>query len=109
MNNEKTDIMPDVLMFIGRFSTNGSWLRTEVIDAFLFGCCWWFAYILSVRFAENDPRIMVDYISNHFGCKIGEEVYDITGVVTNDYFWQPWDECDDDTVIRRITEDCIMF
>lgn len=106
---ENDDLLSEVLMFIGRFSTDGRRERKEVIEAFTLGGCWWFAFILSVRFAAYKPEIMTDYVMNHFGCKIGSEVYDITGVVTNDYKWEPWKDCDDETVKRRITEDCIMF
>ena len=103
------DPTPEVLMFIGRFSTDGHRIRRDTIDTFTRGCCWWFAYILSVRFFEQNPRIMIDYVENHFGCKIGDEVYDITGIVTSYYKWEPWDECRDEVLKRRIAECCIMF
>ena len=107
--HHQKDRVPDVLMFIGRFSTDGRKIRKDTIETFTCGCCWWFAYILSVRFFEYNPRIMIDYVANHFGCKIGEEVYDITGIVTKEYKWKPWDECADEALKRRIIEDCIMF
>lgn len=103
------DPAPEVLMFIGRFSTDGWKERSDVIECFSFGCCWWFAYILSVRFAGYGSDIMVDYSSNHFGCKIGERVYDITGDVTDAYKWEQWRECADETLKKRIEECCIMF
>lgn len=31
----------------------------------------------------------MDYVANHFGCKIQERVYDITGDVTEQYKWEP--------------------
>ena len=52
---------------------------------------------------------MVDYVANHFGCKIGDRVYDITGDVTCKYGWEAWIHCRDQALMERITEDCIMF
>ncbi len=54
---------PDVLMFIGRFSTDGHNYRQEVIEAFTRGCCYWFAYILEARFGEQyGAEIVTDYV-----------------------------------------------
>ena len=103
------DVYPEVLMFIGRFSHGTEEVRAGVYDCFLCGCCWWFAYILSIRFAKYKPDIMIDYIQNHFGCKIDGIVYDITGDVTNDHNWKPWNECEDDQLKERIVQQCIMF
>ena len=103
------DLIPSVLMFIGRFSYGVSEPRKEVYECFLFGCCWWFAYILSVRFAENNPSIMIAYSNHHVGCKIGDDVYDITGIVTDKYVWEKWDDCTDASLRQRITDHCIMF
>ena len=64
---ERTTEMADVLMFIGRFSTDGRKEREQVLDAFLFGACWWFAFILKTRFEREYPcQIVVDYVQNHF-------------------------------------------
>ena len=103
------DMMPDVLMFIGRFSTDGQGTRREVVECFTQGCCYWFAFILHQRFLACGARIMIDYVANHFGCEIGGRVYDITGDVTEPYTWEPWCECGDAALIQRITEYCIMF
>ena len=46
-----TDITPDVLMFIGRFSHDHIGIRNQVQECFLNGCCYWFAFILKTRFA----------------------------------------------------------
>lgn len=108
MNEE--DIYPEILMFIGRFSTNGFTSREQVIECFTCGCCYWFAYILYSRFhKEIKCEIMIDYINNHFGCKIGNDIYDITGCVTNKYKWEKWDECNDSLLKNRIYEYCINF
>ena len=102
--------MPDVIMFIGRFMHDGINVRTEVVEAFTCGCCYWFAHILAARFGdEYGAEIVVDYVANHFGTRIRGRVYDITGDVTEGHTWEPWDACDDDLLRKRITDDCIMF
>ena len=102
--------MPDVLMFIGRFSNDGRREREQVRDAFLFGGCWWFAYILKTRFEKEYPcEIVVDYVSNHFACRINGSVYDITGRRADSGEWERWDDCQDELLKERITADCIMF
>ena len=99
----------DVLGFIGRFSTDGNKERDQVRDAFLFGCCWWFAFILKSRFEREYPcQIVVDYAANHFACRINGNIYDITGL-RRDGIWELWDDCDDESLKERITADCINF
>lgn len=101
----------DILMFIGRFSTNssGTTYREQVIECFTQGCCYWFAYILKARFEdEKGAEIVSDYTAGHFGTLIRGHVYDITGDVTDAYTWEPW-PCDDDLREKRITDGCIMF
>jgi hypothetical protein len=106
----RCDEIPDVLMFIGRFSTDGNKDREQVKDAFLFGGCWWFAFILKSRFEREYPcEIVVDYASNHFACRINGSVYDITGRRADSGEWERWDDCTDEALKKRITEDCIMF
>lgn len=100
----------DVLGFIGRFSMAGTGKpRQEVIEAFTCGCCFWFARILEERFVGLNPVIMTDYVENHFGTQIAGRVYDITGDVTEGHKWEPWSECEDASLVRRITEYCIYF
>ena len=106
MNDE---LYRDILVFIGRFSTDGSDYREQVIEAFTQGCCYWFAYILSVRFAAYAPEIVHDDVACHFACKIDGRVYDITGDATDGYDWKPWDKYDDEAHKQRIEEQCIMF
>lgn len=55
-------MMDEVLDFILRFTNNGKW--NSVIESFTCGCCYWFAYILSVRFPN--AIIMYDPVINHF-------------------------------------------
>lgn len=107
---KEPDPAPDVLMFIGRFSTNGWETRREVVEAFTCGCCFWFAYILAARFGQQyGAEIVTDYIAKHFAARIGGRVYDITGDVTDAGTWEPWAECGDARLRERIAQDCIMF
>lgn len=105
------DPTPDVLMFIGRFSTDGHRERVQVVEAFTQGCCFWFARILEERFRDQyGAHIVVDYVANHFATRIGgDRVYDITGDVTEGHTWEPWAACSDHLLRQRITDDCIMF
>lgn len=99
----------DVLGFIGRFSTDGHQEREQMRDAFLFGCCWWFAFMLKTRFEREYPcQIVVDYAANHFACRINGNIYDVTGL-RRDGVWEYWDDCSDELLKERITADCIMF
>ena len=99
-----------VLNFINHFTLNGK--RREVIETFTNGCCYWFALLLSERFYQNYiVEIMYDEIANHFGCRIGYNIYDITGNVTNKYNWQSWISVvhADRTHAERIKRDCINW
>ena len=112
MKNEFNEdrLIQAVLGFIGRFSFGVENERTEVIEAFTCGCCYWFAFILKCRFIEYyNCGIMIDYIQNHFGCKIEDKVFDITGDVTDKYKWEYWSLCEDPYLKARIIEDCINF
>lgn len=96
---------PDVSAFLRRFHQSDN-----VTDVFSFGCCYWFAKILFDRFSHlSGTEIMYDEIENHFGTKVGESVYDITGDVTAKYVWKPWADLNDDLLRKRIIRDCIMF
>ena len=102
----------DVLMFIGRFSStmDGRGESVDMVEHFTMGLCWWFAYILKTRFEHEYPcQIVVDYVSNHFACRINGSVYDITGRRADSGEWERWDDCADEALKKRITEDCIMF
>ena len=99
----------DVLAFIGRFSHEPDRVRQEVVKTFTSGCCFWFARILVERFFGLSPEIMVDYSNHHFGTRIHGRVYDITGDVTEEHNWEPWEECNDASLAQRISEECIMF
>lgn len=100
-----------VSRFIDRFTDGGK--RKEVIDCFTNGCCFWFAYTLRGRFALEAPDAIIVYddIMNHFGCRIKERVYDITGDVTDKYNWRDWIEVylEDELRGKRIIRDCVNF
>lgn len=104
------NIHEEVIAFINRFTNNGK--RQEVIECFTCGCCYWFALMLDVRFwpdCNDNTIVMYDQVTNHFGCEIQGRVYDITGDVTDEYFWKPWSVvCMQDPLLeKRITRDCI--
>lgn len=104
------DPMAEIVMFIGRFLTDGDHVRNEVVECFTMGCCYWFAYILAARFgAQYGAEIVIDYTVGHFGTRIRGRVYDITGDVTEGHKWEPWAECPDPNQQQRIIEGCIMF
>lgn len=90
--------------FLARFHAGKT---TE--ETFLYGCCYWFAVILCIRFLGNGAQIQYDEIANHFGTKIEGRVYDITGDVTERYHWEPWDSLDDDALRSRVTRDSVLF
>lgn len=98
-----------VLDFIKRFTQNGK--NQGTIDSFTNGCCYWFAKILSERFRKRNPKLMYDQVENHFGCRIGDIIYDITGDVTDKYKWETWGSVrrEDELLAKRINRDCINF
>lgn len=96
-----------ILNFIKSFTYFGE----AVSDCFLCGNCYWFAAILKERFSiEVECTIVYDVVANHFGCRIADNVYDISGEVTQKYHWDSWNwlvQNYDPLVIRRIYRDCI--
>ena len=52
---------------------------------------------------------MYDGVVNHFGCRIGKKVYDVTGDVTAMFDWETWDKYKDRDRLEtgRIYRDCI--
>lgn len=99
-----------VLDFIEEFNGKGKW--KQVIECFTCGNCFWFAYILHGRFVGLGHYVAVVYddIENHFGCKIDDEVYDITGIVTNQYNWELWQTVKERDYLHasHIERDCIL-
>lgn len=87
----------DVQSFIKNFS--------EAQDTFLYGCCYWFAFILKERFGAT---IYYDPIDNHFVAKIGRSFYDVSGEVHGENY-MPWDEYEafDAFSYRSVVKHCI--
>ena len=96
--------MNDVQNFIDRFHSD-----KNIDIVFTQGCCFWFATILFGRFIRDGAEIMYDQTANHFGTRVGDRVYDITGDVTDEYTWEPWSDFDDKPLRERIVRDSIMF
>ena len=94
-----------VMAFISRFNPGSE----DVKSVFNEGCCYWFAFILRHRFYTDDSEIMYAPIENHFGTRIEDIIYDITGDVTDKYKWIPWYQVDDELHRQRIIRDCIKF
>lgn len=112
---DRLAIRQEVLSFIRRFTNNGE--RQEVIDCFTGGCCYYFANAIWLRFGnfifdkDHKVEIMYDEVKNHFGCKVDDRVYDVTGDVTEKYKWRSWFDAsrDDPLLTERINRDCINF
>lgn len=94
-----------VLKFINNFHHNNS----QVVENFLLGNCYWFAKILAERF-NPIGIIMYDDILNHFGCRIGNHIYDISGDVSDNYNWKEWESFRliDPLHTLTIERDCIL-
>lgn len=94
-----------ILNFIYHFSAFGP----QVENCFLYGNCYWFAHILETRFSHSS--IVYDEVENHFGCKIDDKVYDISGDVTNQYQWVDWQQYNftEPSNAMRVRRDCIYF
>lgn len=94
-----------ILDFIAQFHD------PSTVKCFSQGMCYWFAEILSQRFGDEEPcDIVYDSVANHFGCMIGDYVYDITGDVSEQYNWVIWNvyEREDPKHTARIYRDCIF-
>lgn len=88
----------------------------NINEVFTNGCCYWFARILCdwAKFYDKDIvncDIMYDPVSGHFGTRINYNIYDITGDVTDKYFWITWmSVCKTDNLqAERIIRDCIKM
>lgn len=91
-----------VLDFIGHFK--------EAQDTFLYGMCYWFAYILWGRFGGT---MMYEQVDNHFVQEIGGRLYDVSGDVTELYgssaYLMRWADMEgyDPSLYRRLLRDCV--
>ena len=90
--------------FINNFKSSNP---KEIEKNFLFGNCYWFAFILAERFGGE---IYYLPIKNHFITKINEIFYDITGKVALEeraYKWTTY-KTFDPLEANRIERDCIF-
>lgn len=61
--------------------------KSEVIDIFMNGYCYYFAKILSIRFNTflwHPAEIYYNPIDCHFACLIGNKLWDINGEISDD-------------------------
>lgn len=96
--------MKDIENFLMRFH-----FSENIDEVFTCGCCYWFAAILFWRFIRDGATVMYDETANHFGTKVHDRIYDITGDVTDKYKWIRWDSITDISHRERIIRDCVMF
>lgn len=96
----------EILDFINRRFNN-----PEVVKSFTNGNCYYFAQILKIRFIAGN--IVYDEINNHFGYLFNNKVYDITGVICenfgNDDLWKSWHDymfCEPNNA-KRVINDCV--
>ena len=94
----------DILDFISNFK--------DAQSTFLFGCCYWFAYILKVRFGGST---YYDPIIGHFIQKIGDRFYDVRGDVTEEFSQNErlvcWDTYQDVDPLhyKHLVRDCVLM
>ena len=92
-----------VLKFIENFEPN-----QDIIHVFENECSYWFAIILFWRFIRQNATIVFNKEYKCFGTKIYDNVYGITGDITDKYVWENWLEYsgkDKDEIMSH----CIMF
>lgn len=89
-----------VLKFINEFK-DGQFM-------FLNGKCYWFAVILKSRF--NEGNIVYNPVMNHWAVEIDEELYDVSGIISNDgfYLW-PGEFPEDNLHYNRLIRQCITY
>lgn len=105
---------PMVREFISAFANlNGA--KNTITFHFLNGACYYFAIILSHRFASQKPTIWYDTANNHFLTEINQVLYDISGPIypnisdfSNYYIWQDYQRFDP-IHAERIIRDCINY
>lgn len=91
-----------ILQFISLFE--------DAKDIFLYGLCFWFAFILQERFGGT---MMYEQVENHYIQEIGGRLYDVSGDVTERYgtskYLVPWADFEqrDSSLYQRLVRDCI--
>ena len=108
--------------FINKFTDNGT--NEAVIDKFMNGYCFHFTEILAataiVMFEkvideecngnyEELIQTMYAEVENHYGLRVGDRIYDVTGDVTDKYNWVDYFELykRDPALASRLERDCI--
>lgn len=91
----------EILGFIGNFR--------DAQNTFLFGCCYWFSFILGKRFGGVTMYLPVE---NHFVQEIDGCLYDVSRDVTARYADSqiiPWNSMEeyDSSLYHRIIRDCV--
>lgn len=96
-------IHQEVMQFISRFAS--------ARECFLYGCCYWFAFILKTRFSTHSKcELMYHVIDNHFATMIDGELYDASGHISVVGF-VPWREIEqmDALLFSRVIHDTILM
>lgn len=97
------DIKISILKFIFNFKRK---MTQEVEDIFMNGNCYWFAKILQIRFS-GDIYFNPDAV--HFATMIGDNLYDISGLVTESTEWYNWDEFCVTNDVNATIQSCILM
>ena len=95
--------MKKVYDFLSKFQTS-----TDMNDVFNGDCSYWFAVILFFRFIRDKAEIVYDEKINHFATKIEDRVYDISGDVTDNGIWIPWESTHFDNERDEISQKFIF-
>lgn len=77
----------------------------EIEDTFSNGFCYWFAKILELRFGGTiyfNPDII------HFATLIGEQLFDVTGLIEVDKNWFNWEDYQSCNDTSTIYHSCIL-
>ena len=102
--NQATNVTNQVTNFLKRFHE-----YDHIDEVFTCGCCFWAAFMLCKRFEDLGAELVYDEIANHFGTRISNRIFDITGDVTDKYNWKLWNDICDELLKQRIVRDCINF
>ena len=80
----------------------------QVTRTFTNGYCYWFAFILHNRFPDSE--IVYYHAGNHFACRIGKRIFDVTGDITDQHhFFESWEEFQkiEPLESKRVAQYCI--
>lgn len=96
--------------------------KPEVIDTFTNGYCYYFAQILNIRFNSylwHPAEIYYNPVDCYFACLIGNKLWDINGVISDDIIdyktnihdnWYRWSYYIDSELLdaERVVKNCII-